>query len=407
MITSKRKKALVVGGGVAGPAAALALQRVGIEATVCEAENELTHYRGSFLVVARNGVHALRTLDAFEPALTRGFWVARMELHTGSGRRLGELGANSGGLAIERGELAAALRDEAIRRGIIVQTGKQLLDAQGTPQGVTAQFADGTEMSADLLIGADGIHSRVRTPIDPQPPAPQFTAQVAPGGLALLAKPLPVPPPPETFQFVFGSRAFFGWIPAPSGEIYWFTNLPQASEPERQQFTTISQEEWRQQLLSLFAEDTTPACELIRQTSVEDGFQPTILHILRHVPVWHRHSMVLVGDAVHGTTTSSGQGASLALEDGLVLAKCLRDASEVPQAFRAYEQLRRPRVERVARMGRRGTQAKVAGPLLRRFQDLLMPLVLKLFLHPEKETWLYDYQIDLNEPVSSQMLATL
>lgn len=405
MLISK-KKALIVGGGVAGPATALALQRVGIEATVCEAEDELTRYRGSFLVVARNGVHALRTLDAFEPALARGFWVARMELHSGSGRRLGELGANSGGLAIERGELAVALRDEAIRRGIVVQTGKRLLDAQSTPQGVTAQFADGSEISADLLIGADGIHSRVRTLIDPQAPVPQFTGLVGTGGLARLARPLPVPPPPETFLFAFGRHAFFGWIPAPSGEVYWFTNLPQTREPEREKLAAIPREQWQQQLLSLFADDAIPACDLIRQTSTQDGFQPNVLHILRHVPVWHRQMMTLVGDAVHGTTTSSGQGASLALEDSLILARCLRDVSDVQQAFTMYEQLRRPRVERVARMGRRGSQAKVAGPLLRRFQGLVMPLALKLFIHPEKESWLYDYQIDLHEPVSQEMLTT-
>jgi 2-polyprenyl-6-methoxyphenol hydroxylase-like FAD-dependent oxidoreductase len=399
MIISE-KKALIVGGGVAGPAAAMALQRVGIEAIVCEAEDELTRYRGSFLIVARNGVNALRTLDAFEPTLARGFWVTHMELRSGSGRCLGELGTNSGGLAIERGELAAALRDEAIRRGIAFRTGKRLLDVQSTAQGVTAQFADGSEINADLLIGADGIHSRVRTLIDPQAPAPQFTGLVGTGGLARLARPLPVSPPPETFLFAFGRRAFFGWIPAPSGEVYWFTNLPQVREPERQKLSAIPREEWQQQLLSLFADDAIPACDLIRQTSTEDGFQPNILHILRHVPVWHHQTMVLVGDAVHGTTTSSGQGASLALEDGLVLARCLRDGSGVQQAFTAYERLRRPRVERVARMGRRGSQAKVAGPLLRRFQDLVMPLAIKLFIHPEKESWLYDYQIDLNKSLS-------
>src|SRR5690348_525249 len=109
MTNHSRKKAIIVGGGVAGSATAIALQRIGIDAAVYEADDMLTSYRGSFLVIARNGVNALRTLEVFEPVMARGFWVARMELRSGTGKRLGELGSSAEGLAIERGELAAAL----------------------------------------------------------------------------------------------------------------------------------------------------------------------------------------------------------------------------------------------------------------------------------------------------------
>ena len=118
MTNHPRKRALIVGGGVAGSAAAIALQRIGIDAEVYEADEMLIAYRGSFLVVARNGVNALRTLKVFEPVMSRGFCVARMELRSGTGKRLGELGNTAEGLAIERGELVAALRDEATRCGL-------------------------------------------------------------------------------------------------------------------------------------------------------------------------------------------------------------------------------------------------------------------------------------------------
>ncbi len=109
--------------------------------------------------------------------------------------------------------------------------------------------------------------------------------------------------------------------------------------------------------------------------------------------------MVLVGDAAHGTAPTSGQGASLAIEDRIILAKCLRDIPDLQAAFTAYEGLRRPRVERVAKLAGRANQAKVAGPLMRNFQDPVFPFLLKYFVHSEAETWLFHYRIDWDEKV--------
>jgi 2-polyprenyl-6-methoxyphenol hydroxylase-like FAD-dependent oxidoreductase len=100
------------------------------------------------------------------------------------------------------------------------------------------------------------------------------------------------------------------------------------------------------------------------------------------VPHWYRDRMVLVGDAVHAPSNSSGQGSSLAIESAVQLARCLHDR-DVPEAFAAYERLRRPRVERIAARASKINHSKVPGPVARRLMPALMPIVLKL-MRPEK-----------------------
>ncbi len=406
MAKTIQKKVLIIGGGIAGPAAAIALQRVGIDAIVYEARQTSEQNKGAFLTVARNGINALHTIDAFEAVMARGFWVSRMEISSGTGKRLGEMGSTAEGVGIERSQLASALCDEAIRRGIPVQTGKRLINVRTTPDGVTVQFEDGSLANGDLLIGADGIHSRIRNFIDAQAPLPKPVGLIGVGGWAKVPG---IQTVPEIFTFVLGKRAFFGWVPSPNGEIYWFANIPsslRADKPERQTVATVSRQEWKQRLLELFAHDATSAAEIIRSTAEHDGFTATLLNMLPHVPLWHRESMVLVGDAAHAASPTSGQGASLALEDSIMLAKCLRDSADFQQALTVYEALRRPRVEKVAKLARRANQTKVAGPILRSFQDLLLPAVFKYLVHPEAETWLYHYRIDWDKQVSTEVVST-
>jgi 2-polyprenyl-6-methoxyphenol hydroxylase-like FAD-dependent oxidoreductase len=406
MATYPKKKALIIGGGIAGPAAAMALQRAGIESTIFEARTQAEQNKGAFLTVARNGMNALRTLDAFESVMARGFWVARMEIYSGTGKRLGEMGSNAFGIALERGQLASALCDEAIRRGIPLEMGKRLIDVQATPSGITVQFEDGTQASGDLLVGADGIYSRVRNVINAGAPTPSLVGLIGVGGWARVPG---IRTASDTFTFILGKRAFFGWISSPRGEIYWFANIPSSlydNEVEEQRLVPVSRQEWKQRLLELFAHDSTPAVEIIRSTAEQDGFNPALLDMMANVPHWHRESMVLVGDAAHATSPTSGQGASLALEDSIILAKALRDNANMELALTVYEALRRSRVEKVAKLARRANLTKVAGPILRSLQDLLLPVVFKYVVRPEAETWLYQYRIDWDEQVRKEVEIT-
>jgi 2-polyprenyl-6-methoxyphenol hydroxylase-like FAD-dependent oxidoreductase len=104
--------------------------------------------------------------------------------------------------------------------------------------------------------------------------------------------------------------------------------------------------------------------------------------------------MVLVGDAAHATSPSSGQGVSLAVESAVQLARCLRDLPSVPEAFATYERMRRPRVERIIAAAARTNNDKAAGPLARVLRDLFLPVAMKLLAKPEKMAWQVDYRID-------------
>ena len=192
-------------------------------------------------------------------------------------------------------------------------------------------------------------------------------------------------------------NAFFGYCVRPSGETYWFANLARRDELTRQELSAISPQTWKQKLLDLFAHDSGPATEIVQATGDELAAYP--IYDMPIVPTWYRGSIVLLGDAAHATSPSSGQGASLAIEDAVVLAKCLRDLPDTRQAFPAYESLRRGRVEKVVKYSARISRTKAPGPVGRWFRDLFMPFALKHFASPTAHAWLYRYHVDWNNPI--------
>jgi 2-polyprenyl-6-methoxyphenol hydroxylase-like FAD-dependent oxidoreductase len=400
------KRALIIGGGIAGPVTAMALQRAGVESVVYEAYDTSAGLgAGAFLTVAVNGLDALRTLDAHEPVLDAGFPTRNIEFFSGTGKRLGEVpigGTLPDGTVthtIKRADLYQVLHDQAIRRGIRIEHGRRLVDAETTPDGgAVARFADGSRAAGDLLIGADGIHSRTRRIIDPTAPEPRYTGLGNIGGFTRNAS---VNTKPGIYVMVWGRRAFFGYTVSPSGEIWWFANPPSARELTRAELAATTTEQWKRWLIDLFADDASPAVEIIEATTGE--LPATNQYDVPSVPTWHRGPMVIVGDAAHATSPASGQGASMAIEDAVVLARCLRDLPDIRQAFAAYERLRRERVERVVAQGARSSSGKAAGPIARVLRDLVLPVILKRVASSGERSlaWVYDYHIDWDEKVAA------
>jgi FAD-dependent urate hydroxylase len=398
--------ALVVGAGVAGPVVAIALQRAGIAATVYEAQETTADERGAFLTLQVNGIDALRTLGIGHVVAGLGFPTPVMRFRSGTGKVLGHVSTGAPlpdgtvGITLRRADLYRALCDEAERRGVTIEYGRRFAGAQPGPEGVRAEFTDGSTATADVLVGADGVHSRVRRVIDPSAAPARYVPVLNIGGYA---PPRELGIAPGEYEMVFGKRAFFGYTVAPDGAVWWFANPPQRTEPARGELAALTTEQWRARLRELFSHDRTPACAIIDSTPGELTGWAT--YDLPNVRRWHRDRMIVIGDAAHSTSPASGQGASMAIEDAVELGRCLRDLPEPERAFTAYERLRRARVEQVVAAGARSSNTKAAGPVVRVLRDAILPI----FLRREggkAATWMHRHHIDWDAPVAPEIAVT-
>jgi 2-polyprenyl-6-methoxyphenol hydroxylase-like FAD-dependent oxidoreductase len=394
--------ALIAGGGIAGPVAAMALQRAGIEARVFESHPPADPEHASYFTVTANGLEALRSIGALELALSAGFPTRKNVLWNHAGRRLATLPLDSSlpgspaAHTMKRSRLARLLQDEALRRGIPIEFGRRLVDAGVNPGGrAIARFAHGAEARGDVLIGADGEHSVVRRAIDPSAPAARYVGLTNFGGVTRGAA---GGIEPEAWHLIFGRHAFFGYQATPAGDVIWFVNLPR-SEITPEERAATGADEWKRRLIEQFIDDAGPAVELIEAGELELAADNT--HDLGHVPTWHRGPLVIIGDAAHAPAPTSGQGASMAIEDGIVLAKALRDERSVTDAFNAYERLRRERVERIVAWGARGSSNKTPGAFGRVIRDLMLPVLFRFVVTEKSLRWMYDYRVDLDEPIGT------
>jgi 2-polyprenyl-6-methoxyphenol hydroxylase-like FAD-dependent oxidoreductase len=342
------RKVVVVGGGVAGTATALALLRAGIEAEVYEAHASGGADAGAFLTVMRNGMAALAGIGAAEAVQAVSFPARAVVLLDDRGRRLGHRPIEGPAQSLMRAALYRALQELATARGIPVHHGKRMTGASSGPGGVEVDFADGSRVTADVLVGADGIHSRTRRLIDPAAPEPRYCGQhvvygYAPGNPAGLDA--------DEYHMVRGSRAFFGLtVPGGDGRTWWFARV-RGEQPA----AGLSPDQWRDLALETCRDDATPAHALIAASGADivggDSYDiPTTPH-------WHGARMVLAGDAAHAAFPAAAQGASMAVEDAVALATALRDHDDPAVAFAAYEQRRRAETEETvaasARLGAR------------------------------------------------------
>lgn len=382
------REVIVIGCGIAGPAVALFLRRAGFSPRIYEAAPAPRDEEGAFFNLAPNGMHVLRALGA-EPDVRRmGHRTLGLAFHNEAGKEIARLdgrrdeelfGAPS--VLIPRGAVGRILRERAEREGIPVAFGKRLARIEEIPSGVRALFEDGTEATADLAIGCDGVHSRTRRFLFPDAPTPRFTGLLDTGGTSrrILAN------EDQVMRFVFGRRAFFGYFAAPDGT-FWFSNVPWPREGDAPD--PIAFEAWRDRLLELHRDDPPVVSEILREANAPLGRWK--LYEMPMLPSWHRGRIVLLGDAAHAAPPHAGQGASLALEDALALARCLRDATAPQAAFVAFEALRRRRVARVLAQARHNGSPKAPrGPIARWMRDRMLPLFLRLGGRATRQTYAY------------------
>ncbi|GAA5013450.1 NAD(P)/FAD-dependent oxidoreductase [Kitasatospora paranensis] len=394
------RKALVVGGGIAGPVTALALHRAGIEASIHEAYATAADGVGGVFMLAPNGLDALRAVGLDQEVQAIGQPIRQMVIDDPRGRPLAAFGGVPGlppGLVLQRSDLYAVLQRRLRERGIPVTYGRRLVGAQERPDGVTAVFADGSTADGDVLIGADGVRSAVRTLVDPAAPGPADVGLLGFGGFS---DHVPAGAAHDAMHFANGRRAFFGWWALPDGGTAWFSNLPHRGTTTAAETRGTPAADWLSRLREQHAGDA-PAEAVLAAARPDTLVSVGSMHILPRVPQWHRGRLVLVGDSAHAPSPSSGQGASLAAESAVQLARCLRDLPDPAAAFAAYEGLRRARVEKIVAQAERTNNEKAAGPVARAAMRLLAPVALRTFLRPEKMFGpVHGHRIDWAEPVT-------
>ena len=397
-------RALVIGAGVAGPAVAMFLQRAGWDVHIYEADAAPDPFEGLFLNVATNGLAVLAELGIRDRLVTDGHRASRMVMRSGTGRELGTVPNGPAGdpargsVIVRRGWLHQVIREAALAAGVPFTSGARLVRVEETATGVRATFADGRVAEGGILIGADGIGSPTRRWIDPAAPQPRYSGLVGTGGYARVAG---LEPTPDTQYFVFGARSFFGYLVRADGTVYWFANMT-APQPERGSLREVPRAEWLARLRDLHSDDPYPVPQILEGVTSEVGAYP--IFDLAGVENWSRGRVVALGDAVHATSPSAGQGASLALEDAITLAKCLRDLPDHPAAFAEYQRERRPRADAVVTYARRiDAQKRVTKSRVGiAIRDWMMPKFLKNAADDTRNDWLYNHSIAWDEPVSSR-----
>lgn len=367
----KIEPVIIIGGGIGGLAAALALQRVGIEVRIFERASAL-HEVGAGLTLWANAVKALRKLG-LEELTNSAFHLDDGDIYSWQGERLSSISAQqlklrfgATNLAMHRADLHAALLAAIGEETLVLDS--QCSGFEQDEKGVTARFADGQEVHGSVLIGADGIHSTIRAQLFGKEKL-RYAGYTAWRGITT---------PPEVELRVgeyWGQGARFGLVPLTQGRYYWFaTRNAREGEPEdqagRKREVQTLFTDWYSSIPAII--DATPEGEILRNDIYD---RPPLPH-------WTRGRVTLLGDAAHPMTPNLGQGACQALEDALVLAHALGQTENASVALQLYQARRIPRTTRIVNrswnIGRIGQWKHPLACTIRDFGLKWMPASLQL-----------------------------
>lgn len=359
---SRPRKALIIGGGIAGPVTAILLRRAGIEAQIFEAWPYSTGIGGG-LQIAPNGMHVMEELGLSRELIARGSVAESFDFCAHDGQRLGSINRDMerrfGQPAVNmcRATLNEILIDKAWCSHAELYFEKRLVSIEDRgDQPIIAHFADGTSAEGDFLIGADGVHSTVRRHVVPDGPTPFDTGLIGFGGFVPRAV-LDGISLGQRVETTFGRSGFFGYgfcSTDPKDGAMWWSTQP-ANGMDAAAFRAQEQSTLKQHLRDFHRgwHDPIPAIiEAAENIVVTDTLDVATL------PVWSRKRALLIGDAAHATSPHAGQGASLALEDALRLGRLMAEGQELGLTFQKFEQERRPRAEKIVAIARRNGSSK-------------------------------------------------
>jgi 2-polyprenyl-6-methoxyphenol hydroxylase-like FAD-dependent oxidoreductase len=343
-------RALVVGGGPGGMVAAIALRRAGIACDLVELDRDWRP-AGVGLGLQSPPLRALKALDLFEDVTAAAWRCDRIDMVTAGGHPIAQLPQmNVNGpddppfVALSRMALHEVLERRLRTLGVGVRLGTTFTAMTDEGDGVHVAFTDGSSGVYDLVVGADGLHSKVREQVRPDAPSPQTTGQVI---WRIEAR---RPPELERYTMMVGAGTRLGLVPLSEASMYlWMLDA-----------TSPAQRPPRDELLPAFLGRLEPYAGVVPQIAAQVTAPEQVdfraLQTLLVPPPWHAGRILLVGDAAHTTTPHLAFGVGLAIEDAVVLGELVADGlagDALGQRFaqRRYERCRLV-VENSVQLGR-------------------------------------------------------
>ena len=339
----KLDSVLIVGGGIGGLTAAIALRRNGYPVEIIERDPTWSVY-GVGIIQQMNVIRAMNDIGVLGAYLSKAYSFDSITVFAGPEGHLEakfdtprlagpEFRSNAG---IRRPDLQQVLGDKAKEVGAEIRLGLTVADMADDGAGVNVTFSDGSTGRYDIVIGADGAFSSTREAIMPDAPKPRYTGQW------VWRYNLPRPADLDGIQ-VFAGQCNAGFVPMTKDLMYMYLVT---EEPEGVMLEVEGAAEAMRARIKMAPPQLVPWVE---QITDDEGVvaRPMEVVFLEEQP-WHKGRVVLIGDAVHASTPHLAQGAGMAIEDGIVLAEELTKADSPEAAFTAYRSRRFERVRHVA-----------------------------------------------------------
>ncbi|KIQ23246.1 monooxygenase [Variovorax paradoxus] len=334
MTATHNNKVLIVGAGIAGCSAAVALADKGMQVTLVEKEARW-RFQSSGIFIYGNGLEALRSIGVLPQILDAGFGIA-----DGRNVYLDHRGApivdvfyprSHGGavpiLGIKRAEMHRILAGRLGALGVDIRLATTVADIHA-PGGEVA-FSDGTRERFDLVIGADGIRSQVREAVC-GPVTPRYT------GFGVWRSVHERPRTLDAKIMMMGIGKRLGIMPISDDRLYIFGTV---SEPAGRWYP---RDQWPALMRERFAEFGGPARQFLDQLSADSEVLYTAVEEVQAPLPWHAGRVLLIGDAAHASTPFMGQGGAMAVEDAVVLARMLAADGIGEQTLKAFGERRFP-----------------------------------------------------------------
>lgn len=313
---SSIKKVLIVGGGIGGLSLGIALRQAGIDAEIVELQKEYNVY-GVGIIQQANALRALDALGVADEAMRRGSPYGKVKMCAPTGHPFGETGMPPMGRfpshnGISRKILHDVLFEAAVAKGVTFRMGLTVSKIENEDARVGVTFTDGTEGEYGLVVGADGIHSKVRSLVFGEQ-KPQYV------GSSVWRYAFPRHPDLDTGYMFFGKKAKVGLIPMTAGTMYMFVVTAEGDDNP-----VIPEQELVPRLKAYLAD--FPA-RMVQDTAVQITDPKAVIYrpletLVMSAP-WYKNRVVMLGDAAHATIPQLGSGAALAIEDAVVLAELL------------------------------------------------------------------------------------